>query len=146
MEDCGYTLEQVKTMMNKQSGMLGMSGISNDLRDVERAAEEGNADAAIAIESYCYQIKKQIGAYAAAMGGADAIAFTGGIGENSALVRSKSLQGLAYMGFLLDERKNESAICDCELTAPGGSVRLFAIAANEELVVAKKAKEYLKRR
>ena len=67
-------------------------------------------------------------------------------GENSALVRSRSLQGLAYMGVLLDEHKNESAVCDCELTAPGGSVRLFAIAANEELVVAKKAKEYLERR
>ncbi len=146
MQDCGYTLEQVKTMMNKESGMLGMSGVSNDLRDVERAAAEGNADAAIAIESYCYQIKKQIGAYAAALGGVDAIAFTGGIGENSALVRKKSLQGLEYMGVLLDEQKNQSVVCDCELTAPGGRVRLFAIAANEELVVARKAKAYLERR
>lgn len=146
MEDCGYTLEQVKTMMNKESGMLGMSGVSNDLRDVERAAAEGNTDAAVAIESYCYQIKKQIGAYAAALGGVDAIAFTGGIGENSALVRKKSLRGLEYMGVLLDESKNESAVCDCELTAPGGRVRLFAVAANEELVVARKAKAYLERR
>ncbi|HWQ07414.1 MAG TPA: acetate/propionate family kinase [Feifaniaceae bacterium] len=143
MEDCGYTLEQVKTMLNKQSGMLGMSGVSNDLRDVERAAENGNADAALAIESYCYHIKKQIGAYAAAMGGVDAIAFTGGIGENSALVRKKSLSGLEYMGVMLDEAKNDSCRCDCELTAFGGRVRLFAVAANEELVVARKAKAFL---
>ena len=77
------------------------------------------------------------------MGGVDAIAFTGGIGENSALVRKKSLSGLEYMGVMLDEAKNDSCRCDCELTALGGRVRLFAVAANEELVVARKAKAFL---
>jgi acetate kinase len=143
MEECGYTLERVKTMMNSESGLLGMSGVSNDLRDVEAAAEEGNADAQIALESYCYHIKKQIGAYIAALGGADAIAFTGGIGENSALVRKKSLEGLGCMGVVLDKEKNAVCKCDCELTGIGAGVRIFAIAANEEIVVARKAKTYL---
>ena len=116
MKDFGYTMEQIETMLNKQSGLLGMSGVSNDLRDVERAAEEGNEDAKNAVESYCYQIKKQIGAYAAAMGGVDAISFVGGIGENSALVRKKALEGLGFLGITLDERKNETAKPDCELT------------------------------
>lgn len=143
MKDCGYNIEEVETMLNKQSGMLGMSGVSNDLRDVEDAAKDGNENAKTAIESYCYHIKKQIGAYAAAMGGVDAIAFTGGIGENSALVRQKSLSGLEFMGVALDTEKNSACKCDSELTGESGSVRIFAIAANEELIVARKAKAYL---
>jgi len=143
MKDCGYSLEAVETMLNKESGMLGMSGVSNDLRDVEIAAQEGDGNAQTAIESYCYQIKKQIGAYAAAMGGVDAVAFTGGIGENSAPVRQKSLEGLEFMGISLDQAKNADCKCDCELTGKGGTARIFAIAANEEIVVARKAKAYL---
>jgi len=143
MKDCGYSLGEVETMLNKQSGMLGMSGVSNDLRDVEKAARDGNGNARTAIKSYCYHIKKQIGAYAAAMGGVDAVAFTGGIGENSALVRKKSLDGLEFMGIVLSEAKNSACKCDCELTGAGGNARIFAIAADEELVVARKAKAYL---
>jgi acetate kinase len=143
MKDCGYSIGEVEVMLNKQSGMLGMSGVSNDLRDVEEAAERGNGNAQTAIESYCYHIRKQIGAYAAAMGGVDAIAFTGGIGENSAVVRQRSLNGLAFMGVVLDQEKNSACSCDCELTGAGGRTRIFAIAANEELVVARKAKAYL---
>ncbi len=143
MKDFGYTLEQIETMLNKQSGLLGMSGVSNDLRDVEIAAEQGNEDAQNAVDSYCYQIQKQIGSYAAAMGGVDAISFAGGIGENSALVRKKALEGLEFMGISLDQNKNETAKPDCELTGNGSRVRTFAIATNEEIVVARKAKSYL---
>lgn len=143
MKDFGYTLEQIETMLNKQSGLLGMSGVSNDLRDVEEAAEAGNEDAKNAVESYCYQIQKQIGAYAAAMGGVDAISFAGGIGENSALVRKKALEGLTFMGVSLDLAKNESAKPDCELTGADSRARVFVIATNEEIVVARKAKAYL---
>ncbi len=146
MKDFGYTLDQIETMLNKESGLLGMSGVSNDLRDVEAAAAAGNEDAQNAVDSYCYQIQKQIGAYAAAMGGVDAISFAGGIGENSALVRRKALEGLAFMGVSLDPTKNETAKPDCELTGEGGSVRIFAIATNEEIVVARKAKAYLEGR
>lgn len=146
MKDFGYTIEQIETMLNRQSGMLGMSGVSNDLRDVEQAARAGNEDAKNAVESYCYNIKKQIGAYAAAMGGVDAIAFAGGIGENSALVRRKALAGLAFLGVSLDEAKNETAAPDCELTGEGGRARIFVIATNEEIVVARKAKAFLESR
>ena len=146
MKDFGYTMDQIETMLNKQSGMLGMSGVSNDLRDVEQAALAGNEDAKNAVESYCYQIKKQIGAYAAAMGGVDAVAFAGGIGENSALVRRKALEGLDFLGVSLDEAKNEAAKPDCELTGGNGRARIFAIATNEEIVVARKAKAFLERR
>lgn len=143
MKDFGYTLEQIETMLNKESGLLGMSGVSNDLRDVEAAADAGNEDAKNAVESYCYQIKKQIGAYAAAMGGVDAICFAGGIGENSALVRKKALEGLEFLGVSLDLRQNETAKPDCELTGDTSRTRIFAIATNEEIVVARKAKSYL---
>lgn len=143
MKDFGYSLQQIETMLNKESGLLGMSGVSNDLRDVEAAANAGNEDAKNAVESYCYQIQKQIGAYAAAMGGVDAISFAGGIGENSALVRRLSLAGLDFMGISLDLQKNESAKPDCELTKSGSRARIFVIATNEEIVVAKKAKAYL---
>ncbi|MEZ4508092.1 MAG: acetate/propionate family kinase [Eubacteriales bacterium] len=146
MKDCGYTLEQVETMLNRESGFLGMSGVSNDMRDVEDAAAEGNGDAKTAVESYCYNVRKQIGAYAAAMGGVDAISFAGGIGENSPLTRRKALEGLSFCGIELDEAKNETAKPDCELTGAGGRTRIFAIATNEEIVVARKAKSFLERR
>ncbi len=146
MKDFGYSLEQIETMLNKQSGLLGMSGVSNDLRDVELAAEQGNEDAINAVESYCYQIKKQIGAYAAAMGGVDAISFAGGIGENSSLVRQKALDGLEFLGVSIDQQKNETAKPDCELTGKNSRARVFVVATNEEIVVARKAKEYLENR
>jgi len=146
MKDFGYSLEQIEKLLNKESGLLGMSNVSNDLRDVELAAEQGNEDAKNAVDSYCYQIQKQIGAYAAAMGGVDAISFAGGIGENSARVRRRALEGLAFMGVSLDLAKNETAKPDCELTGAGSRVRIFAIATNEEIVVARKAKDYLESR
>ncbi|MEA4871044.1 MAG: acetate/propionate family kinase [Christensenella sp.] len=146
MKDFGYTMDEIEHMLNKQSGLLGMSGVSNDLRDVEAAADAGNEDARNAVESYCYQIKKQIGAYAAAMGSVDAISFAGGIGENSALVRRRALEGLEFFGVSLDPGKNETARPDCELTGPTSRARVFAIATNEEIVVARKAKAYLESR
>ncbi len=146
MKDCGYTLEQIETMLNKQSGFLGMSGVSNDMRDVELAAETGNEDAKNAVGSFFYQLKKQIGAYAAAMGGVDAISFAGGIGENSPFTRRKALERLEFMGVSLDIEKNETAKPDCEITGAGSYTRIFVIATNEEIVVARKAKAYLENR
>lgn len=143
MKDCGYTPEQIETMLNQQSGFLGMSGVSNDMRDVEIAAQAGSEDAKNAVESFFYQIKKQIGAYAAAMGGVDAISFAGGIGENSPLTRRRALEGLEFMGVSLDIEKNETAKPDCELTGAGSRARIFVIATNEEIIVARKAKAFL---
>lgn len=146
LQEVGYSLEEVKTILNKQSGLLGMSGVSNDLRDVEQAAADGNMDAQNAIDAYCYGIKKYIGAFAAAMGGLDAVAFSGGIGENSPLVRSLTLENMKFLGVSLDERKN--AICrpDAEISDGTGPVKVFVIATNEELIVARKAAEFLKAR
>ncbi len=143
MEEAGYSLDEVKTMLNRRSGMLGMSGISNDLRDIERAAQAGNADAANAIKAYCYAVKKRIGAYSAAMGGLDAVAFSGGIGENSASVRGKCLDGLEFLGIRPDAHKNKDCRCDSEISQSGSPVKIYVIATNEELVVARKAYAYL---
>lgn len=143
MKEQGYTLDRIERMLNKESGLLGMSGVSNDLRDVMQAAEQGNTDAKNAVDSYCYAVKKQIGAYAAALDGLDAIAFAGGIGERSAFVRRESLSGLDWMGVRLDEEKNLAAKPDCEISDGTGKVRIFVIQTNEEWVVAKKAAAYL---
>ena len=147
MEEAGMTADQVKELYSKQSGFYGMSGgLSNDLRDIEEAAAQGNQDAANAVASYCYSLRKTIGAYAAAMGGLDAIAFAGGIGENSARVRAGACQGLEFLGVRLDGEKNASAACGEDISVPGSPVRIYVVATNEELVVARKAAAYLRRR
>lgn len=142
MKEHGYTLPDIERMLCKESGLLGLSGVSNDLRDVERAAREGNVWAKDAFDAYCYQLKKQIGAYAAAMGGLDAVAFSGGIGENSAAVRREALSGLEFLGVTLDEARNEACRCDAEISG-GGRVKVYVIATNEELIVARKAAAFL---
>lgn len=144
MEACGYTLSGIKTMLEKESGLLGLSGVGNDLRDVALAADAGNAWAQDAFDCYCYLLKKWIGAYAAALGGVDAIAFTGGIGENSVRVRREALSGLSFMGVSLDDAKNESCRCDCDIAAENSRARVYVIAANEEIVVARNAAAFLR--
>lgn len=140
----GMTLPQIREIYEKKSGFFGMSGgVSNDLRDIEDAAAAGNEDAKNAIESYCYQIKKLIGAYAAAMEGLDAVAFAGGIGENSAAVRRKTCARLDFLGLKLDPEKNETAKIGDEIGAADSRVRVFIVGTNEEIVVARKAKELL---
>lgn len=146
VEECGMTLSEVKTMLQTKSGFYGMSGgISNDLRDIETAAEDGNDDAATTITSYCYQIKKYIGAYAAAMGGLDAIVFGGGIGRHSATVRAMSLAGLEFLGVKLDGYKNRTAASGMDISMPDSKVRVFVVDTDEELVVARKAMALLQK-
>jgi acetate kinase len=144
-EEAGMSLSEIKEMYQKKSGFYGMSGgLSNDLRDIELAAAEGNEDAANALRSYCYQIKKLIGSYAAAMGGLDAVAFAGGIGENSAAVRRLACGGLSFLGLELDEEKNQTAAVGSEISAPHSRVRVFVTGTNEELIVAEKAEALLR--
>ncbi len=143
MEEMGYTPEQVKDMLNKQSGFLGMSGISGDLRDIEQAAEQGNVDAINTIDSYAYNLKKYIGSYAAALGGVDAIAFSGGIGENSPIVRRLCLEDTEFLGIQLDLKRNELCRPDSEISQDNSPVKIFVIGTNEELIVARKAAEFL---
>ena len=144
VEECGMELGEVKQMLQTKSGLYGMSGgVSNDLRDVQDAADAGNEDAANAVKAYAYIIKKYIGAYAAAMGGVDAIVFGGGIGRNSASVRRMSLEGLEFLGASLDEEKNNACKGGDDLSADGSRVRIFVVDTNEEIVVARKAKYLL---
>lgn len=140
VESCGMTLDEVKDMLQTRSGLYGMSGgAGRDLRDVQAAAEAGNEDAELAIRAYCYSIKKYIGAYAAAMGGLDAIVFGGGIGLNSPLVRAWSLDGLEFLGVRLDGFKNRMAISGMDISMPDAPVRVFPVHTDEEIMVARKA-------
>ena len=144
VEECGMELQEVKQMLQSKSGLFGISGgVSNDLRDVQEAADAGNEDAANAVKAYSYIIKKYIGAYAAAMGGVDAIVFGGGIGRNSASVRQMSLEGLEFLGAELDADKNKNCTGGDDLSKEGSKVRIFVVDTNEEIVVARKAKSLL---
>ena len=144
VEECGMSLEEVKTMLQTKSGLLGLSGgVSNDLRDIQEAADNGNEDCQNAIKAYAYGIKKYIGAYAAAMGGIDGIVFGGGIGRKSDRVRSLSLEGLEFLGVELDSDKNANANGGDDISAAGSKVRIYVVDTNEEIVVARKAKALL---
>lgn len=141
VEECGMELSEVKTMLQSKSGLLGMSGgVSNDLRDIQEAAKNGNEDCQNAIKAYAYGIKKYIGAYAAAMGGLDGIVFGVGIGRKSDTVRAMSLAGLEFLGVKLDENKNATAEGGDDISVDGSPVRIFIVDTNEEIVVARKAK------
>jgi len=144
VEECGMTLDEVKTILQSKSGLYGLSGgVSNDLRDIQEAAKNGNEACQNAIKAYAYGIKKYIGAYAAAMGGLDAIVFGGGIGRKSDTVRAMSLAGLEFLGVQLDENKNITAEGGDDISADGSPVRIFVVDTNEEIVVARKAKKLL---
>ena len=144
VEECGMTLDEVKTMLQTKSGLLGLSGgVSNDLRDIQEAADNGNKDCRNAIKAYAYGIKKYIGAYAAAMGGIDGIVFGGGIGRKSDRVRAMSLEGLEFLGVELDADKNASANGSDDISKDGSKVRIYVVDTNEEIVVARKAKALL---
>lgn len=145
-EECGMSLSEIKTMLQTKSGLFGVSGgVSNDLRDIQEAADAGNTDCANAVRAYAYGIKKYIGAYIAAMGGIDAIVFGGGIGRNSASVRSMALADLECFGIILDETKNANAKGGDDISAVDSRVRIFVVDTNEEIVVARKAQQLLNR-
>ena len=144
VEECGMTLEEVKVMLQTKSGLYGLSGgVSNDLRDIQEAADSGNVDCQNAIKAYAYGIKKYIGAYAAAMGGVDAIVFGGGIGRKSDRVRALSLEGLEFLGVALDADKNANPAGGDDISLSGSKVRVYVVDTNEEIVVARKAKALL---
>ena len=131
------TINEANAMLNKHSGLAGVSGISSDMREIEEEAMAGNSRAALALHVFCYRVRKYIGAYTAALGGVDSIVFTGGIGVNSPIVRAKSLEGLEYLGVSLDAAVNDASKGrDEELSAAGSKVRIFSILTNEELVIA----------
>ena len=145
-----YTLNitghQLDEILNKKSGLLGISGVSSDKRDVEEAAEAGNKRAILASDMLNYQIKKTVGAYIAAMGGVDAIVFTGGIGEHDAIARAKVCHHMDWLGIRIDTEKNKHPVGDvCEITAWGAKVRTLVIATDEELMIARDTKEVVEK-
>lgn len=138
MEKEKLTARQIGEILCKKGGLLGISGLSNDLRDLEKAADKGHARAALAIEVMVYEIKKSIGAFAAVMGGLDVVSFAGGIGENSPLVRREVCRGLDFLGLRLDEQKNVApASGDRMISKPDSKVAVLVVCTNEEIVVAR---------
>lgn len=139
MERHGWSVEEVRNQLARGGGLAGLSGVAGgDVRDLEQAAAAGDANAALALEILSYEVRKTIGAYAAAMGGVDAIAFTGGIGENSARLRSECCRGLEFLGVQLDAEANEHGTGDRLVSTPGSRVKVAALATNEEVIVARR--------
>jgi acetate kinase len=131
------TAEDLDDLINKKSGLLGVSGVSGDMRDVENAADKGNKRAQLALAIFCYRIRKYIGAYIAAMGGLDAIVFTGGIGENSTTIRARVCDGMDFFGIELDSDKNDKLKGPADISKDGSKVRILLIPTNEERVIAR---------
>jgi len=134
--------EQMTDMLFKESGLLAISGVSRDMREVEEAAAQGNARASLALNAFCYKVKRYIGAMLMALGGCDVLVFTGGIGRNSATVRSKSLEGAAGLGFVIDAEKNttqnttaENPVAD--ISANSSRVKILVVRTFEELMMAR---------
>ena len=136
MENHNMSIEQVMDVLNKKSGMLGISGVSSDFRDLEKAAEEGNERAALAIDIFCYKTHKRIASAAAAMNGIDVLIFTAGVGENSPELREKIATGLDFMGIKIDHDKNMVRGQEALISTSDSRVKILVIPTNEELVIA----------
>ena len=141
VERTGMSADAVMNILNKKSGLLGVSGQSNDMRDIHEAIAAGNARARVAFDIFCYRILKYVGAYAAVMGGADAVVFTGGIGEHDPVVRERVCKGLAFLGLRFDPERNAARSGEREVSGPGSALRAFVIPTNEELVIARETAE-----
>ncbi len=131
----GMDAKSVDTLMNKQSGVQGVSGVSSDFRDLSAAADEGNERAKLALDMFAYQVKKYIGSYAAAMGGIDAVVFTAGVGENDAQTRAAVTDGLDFLGIKVDADKNNTR-GTVDISAADATVKTLVIPTNEELMIA----------
>ncbi len=139
----GLSLEDINNVMNKKSGVLGISGVSNDFREIEEAAEAGNELAKIALETYSYRVRKYIGAYAAAMNGVDAIVFTAGIGENSGFIRDMVCEELSYLGVSIDKELNSQRGKELDISNSEATTRVLVLPTNEELMIARDTKEII---
>jgi acetate kinase len=137
MRELDLTPADVDRVLNKESGLVGVSGVSNDMRDVLEAAARGDERAALALDIYCYRLKKYVGAYAAALGGLDVLIFTAGVGENSAEIRARVCDGLGFLGIALDREANGKAHgVTTDIAAAGFQVRVLVVATDEERVIA----------
>ncbi|GKU24788.1 acetate/propionate family kinase [Clostridium folliculivorans] len=145
MDELGYTVEQTNELLNKKSGVLGISGVSSDFRDIEIAAENGNARAQLALDIFQYRVRKYIGSYAAAMGGIDVVVFTAGVGENDPVTRLKACEGLEFIGIEIDPVKNNVRGKITEVSKDGSKVKVFVIPTDEEMMIAKDTLELVRK-
>ncbi len=143
MEKENLSVKEVENILNKKSGVLGLSGVSSDFRDIESAENDGNKNASVALEVYYYRVAKYIGEYAAAMNGVDAIVFTAGLGENSIGTREKICEYLTYLGVSVDKEKNNCRGKAVDFSGSDAKVRVLTIPTNEELVIARDTKDLL---
>jgi acetate kinase len=138
MNKINMSLEEAINYLNKKSGVLGLSGVSSDFRDITQAAKEGNMDAAVALEVFCYRVKKYIGSYAAAMGGVDVIVFTAGIGENDLNIRRMVMEDMDFLGCRIDDAKNNGARgAETIISTDDSKVKIMVVPTNEELMIAR---------
>lgn len=137
-------IKGISTLLNKKSGVLGVSGVSSDFRDLHDAADSGNKRAQLAIEIFSYGVKKVIGEYLAAMNGADAIVFTAGVGENNPVVRNMILKDMDFFGIKIDEQKNNTRGKEIDISAEGATVKTLVVPTNEELAIARETMKLLK--
>ena len=137
MDRAGLSTEEIRRVLVTNGGLRGISGISGDMRDLELAAAKGEARAKLALEIFAYSVKKYIGAYAAAMGGLDVIAFAGGIGENGIEMRREICRGLEFLGVEIDEHRNQVRKAEAIISKEGAKVAVLVVPTNEEIVVAR---------
>ncbi len=140
-ERIGLSIQEINSILNKESGLMGLSGISRDMRDILKSAEEGNEMAITAIDCFVYRVKKYIGAYSASMGGLDVLVFTAGIGENSSLIRSMICKGFEYLDLYIDEAKNLDNQRKKIISADDSKVKVLVIPTDEELMIARDTAE-----
>lgn len=140
----GLDFDGVMNLLNKKSGVLGVSGVSSDFRDLLAAADEGNKRAKLAVDMFCYRVAKYIGAYTAAMNGVDLIAFTAGVGENNGFVRSQICDYLGFMGVQIDAKANEVAGEERRISTDDSKVLVYVIPTNEELAIARETVRLVK--
>uniref|UniRef100_UPI0030D0B8B1 acetate/propionate family kinase n=1 Tax=Clostridium baratii TaxID=1561 RepID=UPI0030D0B8B1 len=145
IEECGYTIEEVSKSLNNSSGVLGISGVSSDFRDIEEAANEDNKRAKLALDIFHYRIREVIGSYIVAMEGVDAIVFTAGVGENSPETREECLKNLEFLGIEFDEEKNKVRGKLREISKENSKVKAYVIPTNEELMIAKETVNLLRK-
>ena len=136
MNKYGMSADECLNMLNKKSGVLALSGVSSDFRDIENGAEEGNENCALALDKFAYEVRKYIGSYAAALGGLDCLVFTAGVGENSASMRARICEGLEFLGVKIDPEKNNTRGKEAIISADDSKVTVWVIPTNEELMIA----------
>ncbi len=141
MDNHNLSTKEMDTLMNKKSGVLGISGVSSDFRDLGQAAAEGNERAQLALDMFHYQVRKEIGAFAAAMGGVDVITFTAGVGENGIEDRAAIAEGLEYLGAKLDPQRNNVRGKDTLISTDDSTVKMYVIPTNEEIMIARDTKD-----